>query len=467
MYLVGYSNGGRMAYRLACADPGAFSGVAAVEAVAVSSCSQVRPVPLIEVASTGDPLLTIPASGRPKHIAGHVETTVTALVRDWRQLEGCTPASTTTAYPSLRTTQWSHCDGQGRVALAVYQGRQPPLAGRRDRGPPRPASSSGTSSNTALRTRRRPPAPQPPGTPPSSVPAQRLYISSRGIAMKFWLCLQGTPTDEFVEAARDAEAFGYEGVWLPEHLVVKDGERTPHPTGYPLQADEEFPDPFLVFAAMSSVTTRLRFMTYVYVVPLRNVFSLTKQAATLALLSGNRFVLGTGVGWLPEEFDIVGEDWKHARSAIRGDARYHARLLGRRICRIPREVFRLSARAACSPFRRNRFRSGSGDIRALQLERAARFDGYMPMDGLHERTRAEFAAIDAYRGEHGLAGPYEHVIVAPIGGGPDEIRRIEVEDGITTVTVAPFFALGEPVPQTYEERRALTARYAEEIIAKV
>ena len=122
VYLVGYSNGGRMAYRLACADPGAFSGVAAVEAVAVSSCSQVQPVPLIEVASTGDPLLTIPASGRPKHIAGHVETTVSALVRDWRQLEGCTPASTTTSYPSLRTTQWSHCDGQGRVALAVYQG---------------------------------------------------------------------------------------------------------------------------------------------------------------------------------------------------------------------------------------------------------------------------------------------------------------------------------------------------------
>ena len=75
------------------------------------------------------------------------------------------------------------------------------------------------------------------------------------------------------------------------------------------------------------------------------------------------------------------------------------------------------------------------------------------MDGLHERTRAEFAAIEAYRGENGLDGPYEHVIVAPIGGGPDEIRRLEVEEGITTVTVAPLYALGEPVPQTYEERR--------------
>jgi polyhydroxybutyrate depolymerase len=122
VYLVGYSNGGRMAYRLACSDPGVFSGVAAVEAVAVSTCSQVRPVPLIEVASSGDPLLTIPAGGHPKHIAGHVEPTVSALVQSWRQLEGCAPSSTTTAYPALQITQWAHCDAPGRVALAVYQG---------------------------------------------------------------------------------------------------------------------------------------------------------------------------------------------------------------------------------------------------------------------------------------------------------------------------------------------------------
>ncbi len=284
--------------------------------------------------------------------------------------------------------------------------------------------------------------------------------------MKFWLCLQGTPADEFVQAARDAEALGYEGVWLPEHLVVKDGDRTPHPTGYPLQADEEFPDPFLAFAAMSAVTTRLRFMTYVYVVPLRNVFSLTKQAATLALLSGNRFVLGTGVGWLPEEFEIVGEDWKTRGRRFEemldimrdfwddGYAEYHGKYFD-------------FPRSGMFPVPTQQIPLWIGGHSGPAAERAARFDGYMPMDGLHERTRAEFAAIEAYRGENGLDGPYEHVIVAPIGGGPDEIRRLEVEEGITTVTVAPFYALGEPVPQTYDERRALSARYAEEIIAKV
>jgi probable F420-dependent oxidoreductase len=286
------------------------------------------------------------------------------------------------------------------------------------------------------------------------------------IQMKFWLCLQGTPADELVQSARDAEALGYEGVWLPEHLVVKDGERTPHPTGYPLQTDEEFPDPFLVFAAMSAVTTRLRFMTYVYVVPLRNVFSLTKHAATLALLSGNRFVLGTGVGWLPEEFDTVGEEWStrgrrfdEMLDIMRdfwddGYAEYHGTYFD-------------FPRSGMFPVPTQQVPLWIGGHSGPAAQRAARFDGYMPMDGLHDRTRAEFTAIDAYRRKNGLAGAYERVIVAPIGADADEIRRLEVEEGITTVTVAPFFALGEPPPQTRDDRYALAARYMEEIIAKV
>ena len=122
VYLVGYSNGGRMAYRMACADPGAFSGLAAVEAVAVSSCGRAAPVPLLEVASTGDPLLTIPGNAPPKHVAGHSEITVTALVDHWRDLEQCSAGESTRAYRGMEMSEWAHCDPAGRVALAVYAG---------------------------------------------------------------------------------------------------------------------------------------------------------------------------------------------------------------------------------------------------------------------------------------------------------------------------------------------------------
>lgn len=124
VYLAGFSNGGRMAYLMACSDPRAFAGVAAVEAVSVSPCSRASPVPLITVAQTGDPLLTIPIGARPKHIAGHTETTVDALVDHWRSLEGCTGPGDQTPYDSgaLTVYSWTNCTSPGRVSLAVYKG---------------------------------------------------------------------------------------------------------------------------------------------------------------------------------------------------------------------------------------------------------------------------------------------------------------------------------------------------------
>ena len=122
VYLVGYSNGGRMAYRMACADPGAFAGVAAVEAVAVSSCARTIPAPLIEVVSRGDPLLTIDAGAPPKHIAGRSEETVAALMSQWRRLEGCPPGATAAVAGDVTTTRWTGCRRGSRVVLAVYGG---------------------------------------------------------------------------------------------------------------------------------------------------------------------------------------------------------------------------------------------------------------------------------------------------------------------------------------------------------
>jgi poly(3-hydroxybutyrate) depolymerase len=107
---------------MACADPGGFAGIASVEAVAVSSCDAAASVPLIEVASTGDPLLTLGASQPPKVLAGHVEPTVDALMAHWRQLEGCGTGGSRATYGNLSVTTWDQCRLSGRVTLAVYQG---------------------------------------------------------------------------------------------------------------------------------------------------------------------------------------------------------------------------------------------------------------------------------------------------------------------------------------------------------
>ena len=54
------------------------------------------------------------------------------------------------------------------------------------------------------------------------------------------------------------------------------------------------------------MTTTLRFLTGVIILPQRHPLVLAKQVATLDYMSGGRFELGIGVGWLKEEFEAVG-----------------------------------------------------------------------------------------------------------------------------------------------------------------
>jgi probable F420-dependent oxidoreductase len=56
---------------------------------------------------------------------------------------------------------------------------------------------------------------------------------------------------------------------------------------------------------LSAHTTRVRVGSLVIVVPQRNPWLLGKQLATLDLLNGGRTILGAGMGWLREEFDVL------------------------------------------------------------------------------------------------------------------------------------------------------------------
>ncbi len=121
VYLVGYSNGGRMAMRMACADPGMFAGLAAVEAVPAAPCASTVPVPTLLIDSTGDPLLTIATAGPKKTMQGYLEPTVGQTVDAWRQLDGCSLAASSQPTGLVITTAWSHCDGRGKVQYDLYQ----------------------------------------------------------------------------------------------------------------------------------------------------------------------------------------------------------------------------------------------------------------------------------------------------------------------------------------------------------
>jgi len=122
VYLVGFSNGGRMAYRVACQAPGLFTAVAAVEAVSVDSCPRLAaPVPLLVVASTADPLLRITPAARQRWMEGYRQPSVTGVVQAWRGLEGCHGEPVVTMAGALTRSRWTGCGG-AEVGLDLYAG---------------------------------------------------------------------------------------------------------------------------------------------------------------------------------------------------------------------------------------------------------------------------------------------------------------------------------------------------------
>ncbi|MGE0308787.1 MAG: LLM class F420-dependent oxidoreductase [Acidimicrobiia bacterium] len=67
-------------------------------------------------------------------------------------------------------------------------------------------------------------------------------------------------------------------------------------------------DPFVALGHAAAVTTNIRLLTYLCVVPYRNPALLAKSAATVDKLSNGRFILGVGTGYLKPEFRALGVD---------------------------------------------------------------------------------------------------------------------------------------------------------------
>ncbi len=132
-------------------------------------------------------------------------------------------------------------------------------------------------------------------------------VSSRS-KVDYWLSYICEDSAQSVEVAIAAEAAGFRGVALADHVCVPLRFDSNHPSGGPTPFDHrtDFADPLITATAILASTTRLEVMTYVYVLPMREPFSVASQVATLDVLSGGRFRFGVGAGWLTEEIALLG-----------------------------------------------------------------------------------------------------------------------------------------------------------------
>lgn len=110
--------------------------------------------------------------------------------------------------------------------------------------------------------------------------------------------------------ATAAEAAGFDQLVVIEHVVWPthyDSVYPYNPSGkLPGGPSTKLPDPLIWMTYAAAVTTKLRFLTGVLILPQRNPLVLAKELATLDYMSGGRVDLGVGIGWLREEMEAIG-----------------------------------------------------------------------------------------------------------------------------------------------------------------
>lgn len=130
--------------------------------------------------------------------------------------------------------------------------------------------------------------------------------------MNYWLHIHNTPPEQGLELAVMAERLGFEGVLGDDHWFMPAGSGNQDPNERaPLPMDYVFPDLFAFGGAVLARTSRLRFGSCIMVLANRtNPFLVAKAAGTLARISGDRFVMGVGSGWMRDEYDLAGVPWE-------------------------------------------------------------------------------------------------------------------------------------------------------------
>ncbi|MDA1099836.1 MAG: LLM class F420-dependent oxidoreductase [Proteobacteria bacterium] len=111
--------------------------------------------------------------------------------------------------------------------------------------------------------------------------------------------------------AEKAEAWGYGYLTVSDHIVVP----TEINSTYPYSETGDFPwaeggdvecmEQFTLLSWLAAITTKIRLLTSVTVVPHRSPLFMAKSLATIDQLSGGRVTFGCGAGWLREEFEAL------------------------------------------------------------------------------------------------------------------------------------------------------------------
>ncbi|MDH3212813.1 MAG: LLM class F420-dependent oxidoreductase [Myxococcales bacterium] len=273
-----------------------------------------------------------------------------------------------------------------------------------------------------------------------------------------------TAPDAFEALVRTAEEVGFESIWTVEHAVVPVGYRSQYPYSkdgrMPGRENSPIGDPLLALAYAAAVTKKIRLATGIVILPQRHPVYVAKEFATLDVLSRGRAILGVGIGWLEEEFEVIGVPF-HERAARTEESIRAIRSLWRDAPEpFEGEFFRWNpVESNPKPVQKPGVPIVIGGHVEGAARRAARIgDGFFPARGGIAKIPGLLRALRDECGKIGRDPAEIEVTASDNDLDLDGVRRYE-EEGVSRLVTPPRAFDPEGI------RRSLT-EFAERVIAK-
>jgi len=288
--------------------------------------------------------------------------------------------------------------------------------------------------------------------------------------MKFVTSLAFSDPTHFCEIARAADACGWDGIVVSDHVVHPEKIESPYPYtrdgSTRWEAPAPWPDPWVAVGAMAAVTERIRFTTGIYVLPLRNPFVVAKAVSTAAVMSGDRVTLGVGVGWMKDEFDLLDQSFRNRGRRMDEMIEVMRTLWAGGMVEHHGEHYDFG-RLQMSPAPKARIPILIGGLSEPALRRVGRLgDGWISDIHTTQELREIVAKIRAYRDEHGRAdAPLEVVAACSDAFEADDFRRLE-DIGVTHLQTMPWLMYGAST-DSLDDKVDGIRRFANDVIDKL
>jgi probable F420-dependent oxidoreductase len=233
----------------------------------------------------------------------------------------------------------------------------------------------------------------------------------------------GTDPGAITAYLQGLEEMGVVNLLVYDHVLGADADR---PGGFRGAYDKDvaFHEPLTFFAFAAAVTSTLELVSCVMILPQRQTVLVAKQAAEVAVLSGNRLRLGVGTGWNVVEYVGLNETFTN-----RGRRQAEQVELMRRLWTEPSFEFagdfHTIDRAGINPLPTEPIPIWFGGSAPAAIERCARLgDGWVPLGSPNDKSAAMLATIRTTREAAGrsMDGFAVQAQAQYAGGDPDRWR---------------------------------------------